>query len=144
MVLSRKPTAATGPVNGRLASCSSQPNCVSSFATDPAHYVSPIAFSDSPQAAFERLRGVIAAMPGARIVRHTDDYLHAEFMSRMFGFVDDLECLVDTVDRRIDIRSASRVGYYDFGVNRKRVEEIRARLTRQGRGGLDALFGKRS
>ena len=72
-----------------------------------------------------RLRKVIESMPCARIVSATGEWLRAEFTSRLFGFVDDVEAKVDRDRRVIDIRSASRTGYWDLGVNRSRVETIR-------------------
>ena len=129
-----KPNAVPGVANGRLASCSSRPNCVSSVAADPGHYVSPIAYSERGDAAFARLRALIESLTGASIIAFAPPYMHAEFKSRVFGFVDDVECLLDAVDRRIHIRSASRVGHYDFGANRKRVEDIRAQFSRQSPG----------
>lgn len=136
MAFESKPQHLKGVENGRLAGCGERPNCVSSVAGDPQHYVSPIAYTDGGDAALLRMRGIIESLPGAKIVESSKGYLRAEFKSRMFGFVDDFECLVDEIDRRIHIRSASRVGHYDFGVNRKRVEEIRALFSRgnPGRG----------
>jgi uncharacterized protein (DUF1499 family) len=67
-------------------------------------------------------------MPGARIISDEDGYLHAEFRSRVFRFVDDVELLMDEAGHKIDVRSASRLGYSDLGVNRRRVEQLRARF----------------
>ncbi len=69
-------------------------------------------------------------MKGSRITEEKPGYLHAEFRSALFGFVDDVEFRMDEAHGRIDVRSASRTGYYDFGVNRRRVEEIRKRFAR--------------
>jgi uncharacterized protein (DUF1499 family) len=110
----------------RLAPCPSSPNCVSSQATDDAHRVAPIAFRGDPAAALRRLRAVIEAMPRTRVVEMTDSRLRAEFRSWLFRFVDDVDAIVDPRTGTIEVRSASRVGYSDLGVNRKRVEEIRA------------------
>jgi uncharacterized protein (DUF1499 family) len=117
----------TGPGlrDGRLADCPPSPNCVCSQAADTAHRLAPLTFSGDPTAAWQRLRDVVAARPRVRIVAATDDYLHAEFRSLMFRFVDDVEFLLDRAGRVIHCRSASRVGYYDFGVNRRRMESIR-------------------
>jgi uncharacterized protein (DUF1499 family) len=109
-----------------LAPCPSSPNCVSSLASDDGHRVAPLAYQGDPAAAMRRLRAVIAAMPRARIVSADDTALHAEFTSFLFRFVDDVDCVVDPKAGVIQIRSASRVGYSDLGVNRKRVEAIRA------------------
>ena len=120
-----------GAKNGRLAPCPASPNCVSSQADpagDAAHYVAPLAFKGDAHGAWEALRRVVAESERATIVGETDGYLHAEFASRVMGFVDDLECLLDAPGRRIHVRSASRLGYRDFGVNRGRVESLRRRL----------------
>jgi uncharacterized protein (DUF1499 family) len=113
-----------------LAPCPSSPNCVSSAAADAAHRIEPLAFAGPPAAAMERLRATIAALPRARVVRFDDGGLHAEFTSWLLRFVDDVDCIVDADASVIHIRSASRVGYSDFGVNRKRVEQIRAAFAR--------------
>jgi uncharacterized protein (DUF1499 family) len=115
-----------------LAPCPSSPNCVSSTASDAKHRVEALSFSGPPSAALERLRAAIAAMPRAQIVRSTPTSLHAEFTSRLLRFVDDVDCVVDERAGVIHIRSASRVGYSDLGVNRKRVEEIRAAFAHGG------------
>ena len=64
-------------------------------------------------------------MPRSKIIELSDIYLHAEFESRIFRFIDDVEFLVNEDKKIIEVRSASRVGYGDFGVNRKRVEMLR-------------------
>jgi uncharacterized protein (DUF1499 family) len=76
--------------------------------------------------AWQRLREVIAARPRARIISETDTWLHAEFTSLVFRFVDDVEFLLDRDAGVIHCRSASRSGRSDFGVNRRRIEELRA------------------
>jgi len=113
-----------------LAPCPKSPNCVSSVAFDDAHRVDPIAYTGSGPAALAKLRAVIEAMPRTRITRADADSLHAEFTSWLLRFVDDLDCVVDETASVIQIRSASRVGYSDLGVNRKRVEQIRAAFAR--------------
>jgi uncharacterized protein (DUF1499 family) len=72
-----------------------------------------------------RLKAVLAGLPRTRVVAEEADYLHAECTSLIFRFVDDLEFSVDRLEKKIHVRSASRVGKYDFGVNRRRVEAIR-------------------
>lgn len=112
--------------SSRLAPCPSSPNCVSSQATDAGHHVDALAYGGDAAAALRRLRSVIEAMPRTRIVGASDTALQAEFTSRIFRFVDDVQCIVDSPAGVIEIRSASRVGYSDLGANRKRVEAIRA------------------
>ena len=114
-----------------LAPCPSSPNCVSSVATDPGHRIEPLAFVGRSNEAMGRLRDTIAAMPRARVTSSTGSSLHAEFTSRLFRFVDDVDCVLDAAAGVIHIRSASRTGYSDLGVNRKRVEQIRADFARR-------------
>lgn len=117
--------------HGVLPPCPSTPNCVSSRAEKASQRVDPILFHGDPASAWSRLRKAVAAMRGARITEEKAGYLHAEFRSALFGFVDHVELGLDEAANRIDVRSASRTGYYDFGVNRRRVEEIRERFARE-------------
>ena len=80
----------------------------------------------------ERLKVVIGAMPRSKIVTADERYIHAEFSSGLFRFVDDVEFLIDPDTKTIHFRSASRVGRSDLGVNRKRMEEIRQRFDQKG------------
>lgn len=109
-----------------LAPCPDTPNCVSSQSVDPGHQVAPIAYTGAPEAAMQHLRQVLAGLARSKEVGHSAGYLHFEFRSLVFRFVDDVECLLDPASGVIQIRSASRVGRSDFGVNRRRVERIRA------------------
>jgi uncharacterized protein (DUF1499 family) len=117
--------AGLGVKDGRLAPCPPTPNCVSSQSADPEHAVEPLRFTTSPDQAMERLKKIITGMTRAKIVEERDSYLHAEFTSLIFRFVDDVEFYLDADKKLIQMRSASRVGRSDFGVNRKRVDEIR-------------------
>ena len=116
-----------GARQGRLAPCPSSPNCVSSQADDEMHRVVPLPFSGTAAAAIDRLAGTVRSLPRASVITATDTYLHAEFRSAVFRFVDDVEFLADESAGVIHVRSASRVGTSDLGVNRRRVETIRAR-----------------
>lgn len=111
-----------------LANCPNRPNCVSSLAGDEKHHVAPLTYSGSQSEAAARLVSVLEQMKGSRIVSQTDATIHAEFTSTFFRFVDDVDFRFDAANHRIDLRSASRVGYSDFGVNRRRVAEIRRRF----------------
>lgn len=114
-----------GAQNGRLRPCPDRPNCVSSQSEDPKHAISPLSYRGTQVDASARLLKLLRSMPGARVITATPDYIHTEFVSRVFRFVDDVEFVFDDGDNTIHIRSASRLGYSDFGVNRKRVETIR-------------------
>lgn len=116
---------------GLLPPCPDSPNCVSSQTGDARRRVDPIRFTGDGESAWSRLCRVIEGMKRARITEKTDVYLHVEIRSVVFGFVDDVEFLMDAGGSRIEVRSASRTGYYDFGANRRRVEEIRARFARE-------------
>lgn len=122
----RRP-ANLGAKDGRLAPPRRTPNCVSSQA-DPAdgeHYVAPIDFAGD----FAAVAKALKAMPGATLIEEKPGYLYAEFRSRVLGFVDDFEVLAS--GGRLEVRSASRLGRRDFGVNRRRVERLRSILARR-------------
>jgi uncharacterized protein (DUF1499 family) len=121
--LAKKPDD-LGVKEGRLAACPSSPNCTCSQDTDE-HAIEPFAFTGEPADAWAKLKRVLAEHPRTRIVSESDDYLHAECTSLLFRFVDDVEFLMDREKRLIHVRSASRAGRSDLGVNRKRVEQMR-------------------
>lgn len=133
----RRP-ADLGVRDGRLALCPTSPNCVSSQAPadDAEHHVAPLAFPAAAQGdaarAWEALERTVRGMERTTIVTLRADYLHAECASAVLGFIDDLECLLDRGARVIQVRSASRLGYSDLGVNRQRVEALRVRLAAAG------------
>ncbi len=114
-----------GMRDGKLAPCPDRPNCVSSQAPDEAHRIAPLPFTGDAAAAMAALAGVVRAMPRATIVTESPGYLHIEFASATFGFVDDAEFALAAGAKVIHVRSAARLGYRDFGVNRERVETIR-------------------
>ncbi len=113
-----------GPQGGRLAPCPASPNCVSSFAEDEEHRVEPLSFDGEPATALARLQRILEATPRTAVVDSSDTYLHAEATSLIFRYVDDLEILIDAGAGKIHLRSASRAGYSDLGVNRKRVKAL--------------------
>ena len=123
-----------GVVDGKLAACPDSPNCVSTQATDSEQKMIPIALAatdETDQSAIEEIKSVIAKhFSRAKLVSEKEDYLHYEFTSLIFRFVDDVEFLVDTDKQQIDFRSAARVGHSDLGKNRKRMERISDLLSR--------------
>ncbi len=108
-----------------LAACPQKPNCVSSQTDDDQHAIAPFSFTGNAQTAWGQLRSAVLSEQRTRIVEEGADYLHAEALSRVFGFVDDLEFLLVPDEQVIHVRSGARTGYSDFGVNRRRVERIR-------------------
>lgn len=121
-----------GEVAGSLRACPSSPNCVSSDATDEAHRVAPIALVGSPDAAFAAARSAVSSWNRCKIVKDEPGYLHVECTSALMRFVDDFELALRPERREIAVRSASRVGYSDMGVNRRRVEKLREELVAAG------------
>jgi len=117
-----------GVRDSRLAPCPSSPNCVSSDAQDESHHVDALRLEGDPDTAWSALREIVSAMPGTTLTEETSHYLRAECESRLLGFVDDLELHLRRDEGVVAIRSASRLGYSDMGVNRRRVEQIRERL----------------
>jgi uncharacterized protein (DUF1499 family) len=122
---SSKDGQASGLISGKLAACPDKPNCVcSEFVEDAAHYIEPLDYSGaSSEEALGKLSQVIEDL-GGEVVVSKDGYIAAIFRSSLFGFVDDVECRLDASQKRIQIRSASREGHSDMGVNRKRAEAM--------------------
>ena len=119
----------TGPENGKLRQCPHRPNCVSSQATDARHFIEPIRIRATPPEAKKTILQALDEMKTATVVVAEDDYIRAEFVSTIFRFVDDVEFHFPDDNAKelvVHVRSASRVGYSDFGVNRKRMETIRS------------------
>ena len=113
-----------GVKDGRLAPCKRTPNCVSSQADpqDREHYIPAIPFRGSPSG----LRGAVESMERATVIKAQGNYLYAEYRTKLLRYVDDLELWYDEGAGLVHVRSASRLGRRDFGVNRKRVEALRA------------------
>lgn len=123
-----------GVRDGRLKAPSKTPNSVSSQAdlwpgpgTEYAH-IAPLVLRGDATQTMAKLKAIVASMPGARVVESRSDYLYVQFTTRWMKFVDDTEFWVDPAAGVVQVRSASRVGRKDLGVNRERVESIRARL----------------
>lgn len=118
-----------GVHKGRLAPCPDSPNCISTHATeDKDHFIQPLLFSAGPAEVIKRVRQAVKGMDRAEIVTEADGYLHAEFTSLIFRFVDDVEFYFENKTGTLHVRSASRLGESDLGVNRERVQEILSRL----------------
>jgi uncharacterized protein (DUF1499 family) len=123
---------APGAKSGLLASCPDRSNCVSSDSSDPRHAIAPFKIRVPPAEAWKDLTRIIESSPDTKVVQATSEYLHAEFTTPRLRFTDDVEFLLQPKQNEIAVRSASRLGYYDFGVNRERVESIRAKLREAG------------
>jgi uncharacterized protein (DUF1499 family) len=110
--------------DGRLAACPATPNCVSTRSADPSRRMDPLPYAGSRDAARSRLLAAIRALPRATVETVEDEYVHVVFRSAFFRFPDDVEFQLDDETKTIHFRSASRVGRYDFQVNRRRMERI--------------------
>lgn len=118
-----------GVKDGQLSDCPDSPNCVvSQGARDAQHSIEPLTYGGDRSAAMARLKEIITGMPRTRIIEQSDDYLYAEFESKLMGFIDDVEFYFDSNAGVIQVRSAARLGKSDLGVNRKRIDAIRAQL----------------
>ncbi|MGD8519737.1 MAG: DUF1499 domain-containing protein [Desulfobacterales bacterium] len=112
----------------KMTPCPKTPNCVSSVDTDSKHFIQPLQFVGKASEAHERLLKILYSLKRVRVVASGEDFIRAEFVSAIFRFVDDVEFYLDDRNKVIHVKSASRVGYSDLGVNRRRVENLRKRF----------------
>jgi uncharacterized protein (DUF1499 family) len=114
----------------QFSPCPASPNCVSSQSSmdDKEHYIDPIIYTLEKAEAKTKLRSTLNQIPRIKIVKETDNYIHAECTSLLMRYVDDLEFILQGSNKIIEVRSASRLGHSDLGVNRKRVEIIREKF----------------
>jgi uncharacterized protein (DUF1499 family) len=129
---SGKRPSTLGVKGGKLSACPTSPNCVSSQSpeTDKQHSIAPLAYKSNPEQAMVHLKSVVQGMERTKLITDQKDYIHAEFATALMGFVDDVEFYLDSKAGVIQVRSASRLGQSDLGVNRKRIEEIRAKFAK--------------
>ncbi|TGK12481.1 DUF1499 domain-containing protein [Leptospira fletcheri] len=120
-----------GVRDGKLAPCPSSPNCVSSQVvnSDETHFIFPYEYKSKTEDAQKKLVAAIQSLPRTLVVIEKPDYVYAEFTSFTMRFVDDVEFYFAPDQKTIHIRSASRLGHSDLGVNRKRMEKIRGLLS---------------
>ncbi len=112
-----------------LKACPSSPNCVSSQATG-SHAIAPFLLIQPSEESWQKVISALTEMPRTEIIYSDEKSLHAEVTSQLFRFVDEIDFIFNKAEKRVDIRSASRVGYSDFGVNRQRLETLRQTLQR--------------
>ena len=121
MAKSKKPI---GIVNGKLHPCPKSPNCVSTQAIDEKQKMEPINYSGDLEDAKAKIIDIINSLKRSKIITNEENYIHIEFRTATFRFVDDVEFLFDDKEKVIHFRSRARMGYSDMGVNRKRMGEI--------------------
>jgi len=122
------PPTNLGIHSGQLALCPSTSNCVNSQSQEAEHKIEPFTYSSSSEKAMADLKKVIQSFKRTKIITETKNYLYAQFTIPVVGFVDDVEFYLDKGAKLIHVRSASRLGESDLGVNRRRIETIRAKL----------------
>jgi uncharacterized protein (DUF1499 family) len=134
-LLKGTPPTDLGVHEGKLKPPAKTPNSVTSQASlYPDHPqrsyadIAPLPGNGDPEATLDRIASIVEAMDGAKIVKKEPGYLYAQFTSRLMKYVDDAEFWLDSAAGVIQVRSASRLGSSDLGVNRKRIEFIRQKL----------------
>lgn len=120
-----------------LTSCPSTPNCVSSIDRDRNHFIEPLDYAGAVKDAQYRLLQVLDSLKRTHLVTVDENYIHAESVSAILRFIDDLEFFIDDRQKIIHVKSASRVGYSDLGVNRRRIEKIRKLFNERKKNGHD-------
>ena len=111
-----------------LLPCPTSPNCVSTMDSVESHAIAPYRYQKPLYEAKALLIQIFNGFPRTELVKEEEGYLHFEVRSFLFGYVDDVEFRFDEASKTIHFRSAARSGYYDFGVNRKRMEDLRGML----------------
>ena len=114
--------------DSRLASCPDSPNCVCTLDDSEEHAIAPYRYRKTLDEAKAVVKQVFSELSRTKLVQEEAAYLHYEVRSLLFRFVDDVEILFDGASKTIHFRSASRTGYSDFGVNRRRMEDVRSLL----------------
>lgn len=125
---SGKPAERQNSESSDFLDCQDTPNCVSSLAKNPKHRVEPFKLNKDPKISWSIVKKTVALLPRTKVVLADNSDIHAECRSMIFRFVDDLTLHLTPSNGIIHIRSASRIGYSDLGVNRRRVENLRKKL----------------
>ncbi len=121
-------SSSLGVDNGHLSSCPASNNCVVSQDADPKHAIDPITYHVDRNTVRETLLKVLSVVPRTEVIEQQDNYIHALSKSRIFKFTDDVEFYLPENESVIHLRSASRIGESDLGVNRRRLEQLRLAL----------------
>ncbi len=129
---SGNPTEHNNSDSSGLLDCPDTPNCVSSLAKNPKYRVEPFNLNKDPKTSWDIVKKTVELLPGTKVVSEDNSDIHAECKSMIFRFVDDLTLHLTPSKGIIHIRSASRIGYSDLGVNRRRVETLRKKLKQNG------------
>jgi uncharacterized protein (DUF1499 family) len=120
----------TGVQDGKLLPCPKGPKCVSSQSTDERHRMEPIPYTGELDGAREIILNIVEGMERYEVITIEQNYLYVQFRSKVVGYIDDVEFYIDEEQGVIHFRSSARFGYYDWKVNRKRMEYIRDEFVR--------------
>lgn len=115
-----------GVTDGKFPPCPDKPNCVVSYEYDQEHFIDPISYTHNYSEAYPELIKSIEQMPGSKIIIKDKRYIRAEFTSRLMRYIDDVEFYFSPDEKTVQVRSASRLGHSDMGVNRERIETLRS------------------
>ena len=116
--------------NPQLRECPESPNCVSTQTQQESKKMDPIPFELDPKEVIKIIKNVVESLPNTNLQNESGNYLNYIFKSKIFGFIDDVEFLIDAEQKLIHFRSASRTGYSDLGVNKKRMTELQEAIKR--------------
>ena len=117
---------------GTFAPCPDSPNCVSSDSKDTHHAIAPFLLNPQGKDSWPEIQAAVLSLPRTKVVSERTNYVRVECRSAVLRFVDDLELQLRPEEGIVAVRSASRTGYYDFGVNRRRIEKLRSILQDRG------------
>ena len=113
------------PLIMKLKQCPNSPNCVSSQSHSASSRITPLSYKSSAKDAMDKIKKIMLDLPGTQLIKETDQYLHIEFKTTILRFTDDVEIVINDAEKVIHLRSASRVGHWDLGANRRRIEGIK-------------------
>lgn len=125
--LSRANPPELGLLDGRLRACPASPNCVCSEGSSGEHQIAAFPYRGDRASTEAALRRALGSLERSHVLQGHGDYWHVQSVSALFRFIDDVEFRFDDAAQLVQVRSASRVGYSDLGVNRKRIEHLRER-----------------
>ena len=124
MIKIKKKKKPIGIIDGKFYPCPKSPNCVSTQSMDVKHKMEPLSYSDTKEGAKKKIQEIIGTFKRTKLVTEEDNYLHFEFRTATFKFVDDVEFYFDDSAKLIHFRSAARLGWSDMGVNKKRMKRV--------------------
>lgn len=128
--MAKQPTN-LGVQNGQLTPCPGSPNCVTTQSNHPSSKMEAIAYEGTLADNMTKLKNVIEQFSKTNIISEKENYLHVTFGTPIFNYIDDVEFYFDDANKLLHFRSASRIGYSDMGVNKKRMQKVTARFAQQ-------------